>query len=767
MSNTPTTNCPVAIAAIVALLIGFSAAAVAADPQVGDSSGSGSLEPIVVTAQRRSQNLQDVPLAVSSFSSAALETQQITSTLDIARTVPNFFSSNNVGQASANVYYIRGLGQTQSFPTFEPQVGTYVDDIYVSRQNANNFALFGVDQLQVLRGPQGTLFGRNSTGGAVVVTLEKPAASFGGEVEAAYGAYGRFFGHGYLDAPISDTLRTRFAAFGIIDDGYVQNITTNQTLNKTKNWGVREAVEFLPSNQIDWNVSFDFADNNAANVLNQPSSTGGVNGSNRISLSGFSTEGGALEPFLTGAKGRLGQGVDVRSWGAMSNLKVGLDSGVLNIITGYRGLKQSTAVDFPDSALGPQIPYDQGPIGQFALAQELKGVELSQELKWTASLGDRLNYTAGAFYLYEKNDNDYGAVANIGPLFALPYFPFALGDERTINYTKSAALYAQGDYKFTQDLTLTLGLRYTHEQKEVMAFANAPGGFDTAAIQAAGYATEISANEWTPRVAVQYRVNPDLMFFTSATRGFQGGGWNGLAFSAATYNNFAPETVWSFETGMRSEFFDHKVRFNLTGFYEDVKDYQLLSDLTSAAAFVTSNAANMSAYGLEAEIAWRPTGPLMLSLNVGLIDAEYYEPSTTVSAQQEACKLAPGTANPNCGAGIVDASGNLAVPSYTPHATVSGNVSYDFRVGGFTIAPNVGVQWVDSQNVGTEGLPEGRNAAYTTLDAGVKFSSDTLPLSVTLECKNCTMKDWGTAYLFGYRYYNVPGTWDARINYKF
>jgi iron complex outermembrane receptor protein len=731
------------------------------------SEPSSSLDEVVVTAQRREQNLQDVPLAVSSFSAKDLEVQQITSTLDIARNVPNFIASNNVGQASANVYFIRGLGQTQSFPTFEPQVGTYVDDIYIGRQNANNFALFGLDQLQVLRGPQGTLFGRNSTGGAVVVSLQKPQPTFGGDLEVGYGAWGRWFGHGYVDAPISDELLTRFAAFGINDDGYVQNLTTGQTMNKTKDWGVREAISFLPSSNISWNLSGDYGDNDAANVLNQPLSGHGVNGSDRVSYSGFSQDGGALTDFLTGAKGRLGQGVDVRSYGAMSNLKIGFSAGTLDFITGYRGLKQLTGVDFPDTSFGPAVPYDQGAIGQFALAQDLKSDQYSQEVKWTADVGDRFNYTAGAFYLYEKNNDDFGAVANLGILFGAPYIPFPLGDETSINSTHSSAIYAQGDYKFTDALTLTLGGRFTHEIKTLEVAPNTPtGGFTTADIQAAGYATKLTANEFTPRIALQYRIDPDLMFYVSATRGFQGGGWNGLAFSAATFNNFAPETVWSYETGMRSEWLDHTVRLNVNFFYEDVKAYQLLSD-AGEGNFVSNNAANFFGYGMESELAWRPIDALTLSLNVGLMQAAYYGPSAAVAAQQTSCREKGPTDTVDCGSGIVDAFGNLATPSNTPHGNASLHAAYDLAFGGVTVSPNIGVQWTGSQNVGTEGLPGGESAAYTTLDAGVAFKPSSTPVTVTLECKNCTMKNWPTAYLFGYTYYNVPGFWDARVNYKF
>jgi len=748
-----------ALSAAVALSVFAGAAAAASDES------SGALDEVVVTAQRREQNLQDVPLAVSSFSASALDVQQITSTLDIAREVPNFIASNNVGQASANVYFLRGLGQTQSFPTFEPQVGTYVDDIYIGRQNANNLALFGLDQLQVLRGPQGTLFGRNSTGGAIVVALQKPGSTLGGDIEVGYGAYGRVFGHGYIDAPINDQLLTRFAVFGINDDGYVQDVTTGQTLNKTKDWGVREAISYLPGDNISWNLSGDYIDNNADNVLNQPVDGGGVNGSDRVSYSGFSENRGALAPFLTGEKGNLGQGVDVRSYGAMSNLKIGLSEGTLNFITGYRGLKQLTGVDFPDSAFGPAVPYDQDPIGGFALAQVLKSDQYSQEIKWTADVGSQFNYTAGAYYLYEKNNDNFGAVANLGILFGAPYIPVPLGDETTINDTRSTAVYAQGDYKFTDAFTLTVGGRFTHERKTLEATPNTPTGYTTAEIQAAGFATTLTANEFTPRVALQYRVDPDLMFYVSATRGFQGGGWNGLAFSAATFNNFAPETVWSYESGMRSEWLDHKFRLNLNFFYEDVKAFQSLSD--AAGSFVTNNAADFDAYGLETEFAWRPIEAFTLSLNVGLMQAGYYNPSALVAAQQKACQAAPGPTNANCGQGIIDAYGNLATPENTPHGNASLHAAYDFALGGVTVTPNVGVQWTGTQNVGTEGLPAGVDNAYTTLDGGVAIKPSSLPLTVTLECKNCTMKNWGTAYLFGYKYYNVPGFWDARVNYKF
>jgi iron complex outermembrane receptor protein len=708
-----------------------------------------------------SRNLQNVPIAVTSFNAVTLATHHIVSTVDIGRVVPNMFASNNVGQASANVYYIRGLGQTESFPTFEPQVGTYVDDVYIGRQNANNLSLFGVQQIQVLRGPQGTLFGRNSTGGAVLVTLQKPADTFGGDVEAGYGAYGRFFGQASVDIPINDQVKTRTAIFGIADDGYVQDKTTHQTLHATHDYGIREAATIKPAkfSNVEWNLAVDYSKNDAANVLNQPGD-GGANGSDRISYSGFSTDKGALEPFLTGAKSRLGQGVDVQSWGVVSNIKIDLSAGTLNFITGFRGLHQALGVDFPDSALGPQIPFDQGATGQFALAQELTSYQYSQELKWSGQIADRLNYTAGAFYLFETNRDNYGAVANLGPLIGASYFPFPLGDEYTKNQTISEAVYAQGDYKLTDALTVTVGGRYTHEIKTLLAAPNAPGlGFTNQDIQAAGYLTKLTADEFTPRVAVEYKLDPNLLLFASATRGFQGGGWNGLSFAANVFNNFAPETVWSYETGFRFQTPDHKLTFNSNFFYEDVKNYQLLSDNLAAASFVTTNA--------EFDVNWRPLDHLTLTGNVGLIRSFYYDPSTGVRTQESQCAAAPGVLNASCGAGIVNLSGHLADPSFTPPLSGSGVATYDVIFPSFTLTPSAGLQWTARQQVGPSGLVQSIDKAHTLLDLGLVFQPNNQPWSITAECKNCTMEDYGITYLFGYKYYNEPGRWDVKFNYKF
>ena len=730
----------------------------AAAPEVGE---------VIVTAQRRSENLQKVPLAVSSFTAGQLSADQIGSTKDIARLVPNMFASNNVGLGSANVYYIRGLGQTQSFPTFEPQVSTYVDDIYIGRQNANNVSLFGVEQVQVLRGPQGTLFGRNSTGGAILITLKKPQKEFGGDLTASYGAYHKLQGTLSFDIPISDQILTRTSAFGVRDDGYVDNLTTHERLNDTKDYGFREAITLLPASMtnVEWNLSADYSNNYNANVLNFPGA-GGVNGSDRIAYSGYSQIGGALAAFQTGSKGRLGQGVDVQSWGASSNFAIKTEYGTLSFIGGFRGLNQADSIDFPDLALGPIVPFDTFAAGQFALDQELRSSQSTEEIKFDGDVG-KLKYTVGVFGLYEQNRNNFGAVANLGPLFGAKYIPFPLGDELSKNNTTSGAVYAQGDYAFTDKLTLTLGGRYTHELKTLQVYANSKGGFTTADIVAAGFRTRLTTDQFTPRIALKYQFDPTLLVFASATRGFQGGGWNGLAFNAATFNDFGPETVWSYEGGFRKETSDHRIRLNVTGFWTDVSKYQLLSDNVKAASFVTTNAADLRTYGAEADLTFRATDALTLNMNIGGIDAGYRNLSQGVLTQAAACMKAPGPANGSCGSGIVNGSGHIAPPTYTPPVTAAISGSYRFDLKGYTLTPNLGVQYRAREAVGTEGLPLSFDKSRVLVDASITLAPVDQPWTLTAECKNCAMTDYAVAYLFGYNYYNYPGVWDVRVSYKF
>jgi iron complex outermembrane receptor protein len=201
------------------------AAPVGAQAPDGEANES-RLQEIVVTAERRSANLQDVPIAVSAFTAEDLDRRQITSLVDIAKDVPNLIGHNNVGLNTATVVYLRGIGSTQSFATVDTTVGFYVDDVYIARQNANNFGLFDVERIEVLRGPQGTLYGRNTSGGAIKIVTQRPTDEFAVKGQASVGDYGFYEVRGSLNMPVGETVALRLnAVTQQQEDGFARNVS--------------------------------------------------------------------------------------------------------------------------------------------------------------------------------------------------------------------------------------------------------------------------------------------------------------------------------------------------------------------------------------------------------------------------------------------------------------------------------------------------------------------------------------------------------------
>lgn len=757
--------------AALAVLLATSALCAAAD-----APGDTSLGEVIVTAQRRSERLQDVPIAITNLTKEEIENEQVKGTADIPRLVPNMFTTNNTGTGSANVYFLRGLGQTESFATFDPQVGVYVDDIYIGRGSAANFGLFDVDQIQVLRGPQGTLFGRNSTGGAIVVSLAKPGDSLGGYAEVGYGAYNRFTEQGAISIPINDQILTKTVLFGVNDDGYVKDVATGQRLNFHDDRGLRESLTIKPNAapNLVWNLSADVSESKYNAEQNSP-----VNGQ-RVSYSGLGDLSAAV-PVIGGAAivrdidnilkesfTKLANGEDMTTWGAMSNVELKFDAGTLNFITGLRAQHQLGAADFPFPAVsGTVVPYDDNYLGQFGIFLNSLDRQYSQEVKWTgAGLGDQLTYTGGLFYLYEENTTDFVETLTVpvGPTASPSVLGLELSSpEHFHNTTRSVAGYLQADYKLTDRLTATLGGRVTDERKTYRVESFGPNGYDTADVLAAGHPTELKTTEFTPRMALDYKIDPNLMIFASATRGFQGGGWNSLTAAALTVTTFTPETVWTYEAGVRSELLEHTLILNADVFYNNVSNYQLITLGPGSGNFVTENAASMYAYGLEVDATYRPLRDLTLSGNIGLQQGGYFKPSTVTAAQQAACRS--GTTG-DCTQGIVDATGGLAPPEDFPHASFALNAAYVLHAPGFNLTPTVGVQYTSTTHVDTSGSPDGVSGAHTIMDAGLKFQLPASPWYVTAECQNCFNTHYETQLLF-VKYYNTPEFWDIKVNYRF
>ena len=718
------------------------------------------IEEVVVTATRRAENIQSIPVAVSAFTGDDLASLGVTETLDIAKVVPNFIAHNNTGLGTANTYSLRGLNNTESIATFDPPVGTYVDDFFIQRQNSNNYALFDIDRIEVLRGPQGSLFGRNTTGGAVRVILKEPAEEFGGYAEVGGGRFDKITARGSVDIPAAEKFRMKISGYYINDDGFVDNVTTGEDgLNYEENFGVRGAILWQPSDNASWNASLTYIESEHANMYNY------VEDDDRFTRTGLVSDGAPLAGFVTGNKQNFDLGNETRSLHFTSDIEWETGIGTVNLLTSYLTLEQDFLLDFFE---GPFFT------GGFTIANEGEHDQFSQEAKLTGSIGDQLDYIAGVFYFHEDNKTDLTQIFNLGAigLFLPSGFPLFQYDRTMDNGVESWAVYAQADWHFTEQLTLTAGFRYTDEEKDFGITDNgnprAGSVFNSRDIEALGVPLKQNESIVTPRFALEFEATDNFMIYGSATRGFKSGGWNARGTAAATLTPFSPEKIWNYEGGIRSEWFDKKLRVNLTGFYSDISDFQLpsayVNPVDGSITFITQNFADLEVYGFEAELLANPVDNLTLFANIGIMESEYKNLDPSIIAQRQNC-LSNGA---QCAQGIVNPHGGIAPPVRSPKHQLSIGGWYEIPItDSINLVPRINVVDYGEHNISTSGQDNALLDGYTIINGGVSIEHTTQDWTLTASCQNCTDKDQYVSYLAGFIYLQDPATWSVTLNKRF
>lgn len=792
---------------------------------------------IVVTAQRRRESVQDVPIAISAFSGDQLRAQGVSNTLELGQFVPNLVAQNNTGLGSANAYYIRGLGNTETIATFDPPVGTYVDDIYLSRQNANNLSLFDVERVEVLRGPQGTLFGRNTTGGAINVILREPGTELGGYAEVGYGRFDKKIVRGSVDLPLADSFAIKVSGYWQDDHGYAKNITTGERTNDDDGWGARLGVRGELSEKVRWTGSYAHIVSNGENLLNQecdPRNNGDCDGrfvSTGLRKGKFISPSPYLPLVIANRKANYGLGNRTSTDLVTSNLEFGLgDDLTLNLITGFVNQIQQYAIDFSDGRALPSLanpnPAVRGdPRGGFAILNDGQNEQFSQEVKLSGNLGEQIEFVAGAFYLKEDNRTDFADVFTVSPALTL-----LTGDRTLTNSTEAYAGYVQADFSLTEQIKLTAGVRYTDEEKKFSIFDNRASCND-GTIEASclsnqnltgpsGVAIPRSqrAKVWTPRFAANYKVDENILFFASATRGFKSGGWNARGTVANQLLPFGPEKIWSYEAGLKSDLFTRRVRANLTFFYADVSNLQTPSALVAAngsITFLTRNFADYRNKGIEAEFTFLPVDGLNLYANFGYQDDKYIidrsAPAAdiygiqSVAAQQAACqaalaagKIAGGANVPAtlpsiaaCASGIITPNGSIATPVRTPKFSAAIGASYEIPLGSLSLVPSVNGSYRSKQEVQTSNytiysgsvtgangtfpanptagqfLQGSRSEAAWLVNAGIALNGPDKGWQLSVNCTNCLNETFVQSALANTTYLNQPMMWQVRARVQF
>ncbi|HEV8444348.1 MAG TPA: TonB-dependent receptor [Steroidobacteraceae bacterium] len=619
------------LAAAIRGVLAFAGATVCVTDVQAQEPESQRLDEITVTARKVTENLQDTPIAITALSGSSLEDRQIFTTNVLDQVVPNLQFKDNAALAGNNhssQVFIRGIGQTDPTSTVDPGVGLYIDDVYMGSAVGGTMQLRDIDSVQVLRGPQGTLFGRNTIGGAILVSTKDPGDEFSGSIRGGFGNDNLIDGFLALDAPFSDSLKARFTLGLRQQDGYVTRPDGTDLGDTNVQMGTMKLV-FAPSERFKAKLLFDFtkADENGSPLvfaaINEAATFPRV-ASQDAGCPGvvFPTSGPVpmtndprCANDLQGAGPFRNNGTEplesyIQNWGTSLNLEFKLAEAMdLKSITAWRDLKWRGTRD-----------ADNTPLTILNTHYDVKGDQFSQELQLTYKT-DPLVGVVGLYY-FKQTSNDIATVDLNPPPPGVQHD----SDNNKVD-NDSWAAFTQWTYNFTQKLALTLGGRYTEDDK-----GSYPDQFDYSApnikqVPVQWYRDTFTS--FTPSGSFSVRWNDSAMTYLSYSEGFKGGGWNSHFNSVLTpqqqaaLQEFKPEEARTLELGTKLDLADRSVRLNLAVFSSDYKDMQLTyrgPAPNGVAPFIT-NAGKTSIDGAEAELTWAPVEGLLIDSSVGYLDA--------------------------------------------------------------------------------------------------------------------------------------------------
>jgi len=633
------------------------------DQHSAETGNEGNAE-IIVTAQFRQQNLQDTPLAITAVSGDMLKATGQTKLTDLQ--APNLSirqAPGNYGPAAQ--IYIRGVGQYDSNFTFEPGVGIYIDDVYYATMFGNAFNLLDLDRVEVLRGPQGTLAGKNSIGGALKLYSKKPSGEGGGFVEAEVGSYNLVNVRGGANLTlVPDVIFARISGLAKHVTGYVDRVDYKCThpdsplptyaanggncllghAGGSNDVGVRGQLRVLPVPGVEINLSGDYYSSRGdpspdVLIASRQFTTPTVNG---VAFGpAFNSPDNYTSYALfrgTDTSSFVGEPVsNFTSWGFSGTVDFDLSDAIkLTSITAYR---------HADGVFG--YDYDQSPIPKSESTNIPSQHQFTQELRLNAELGDLLDLTLGGFY-YKG-----GSVQGLRALIASINSDF-IATDKIESKSKSAFLHAV--MHVTDRLNLTGGVRYTDDYKNFTFHRRtADGSFSPSQTPLDGLSGTFQKQVWDWRAVVDYRWSPSFFTYAQFSTGFKGGGVNPRPFFANQVVPFGPESLKAYEIGFKSDFLDRTIRLNVSAFYNDYSSLQLQASnpffnvnmpvqndpslpnynptTGTAPSGVFINAGDAHRKGLEAELLVTPRNGLQINASLSYLEGHYTRllPQATIS----------------------------------------------------------------------------------------------------------------------------------------
>ena len=547
------------------------------------------LSTVTVTAEKRDESLLDVGASITAIGEEALAYRDLSNADDISISVPNLSYGEVAG---ASQITIRGIGLNVETGFAEPAVAVHLNGVYLGRANSAALGLADLASVEVLRGPQGTLYGRNATGGVVNFTTLAPTETFEAGATVGTGSFERLLGRTYLSGPLSESVQGRLFIEYEEDGGYMEN----RTLSKDE--GGKEATTFKAD--LSWDVSSDVSADLFYLRVNQdwngPTFEKLVPGALEP-LAGFDPEPHSV---LNNRDGRSNIDMDV------AGLTVNWDAGpvVIRSITGYSEFKRGDTFD------GDAMSLD-----IFASARTESAEAWSQEINILSDYDSQLEWLFGAFYLQEdsfaRTDVDGGADAGI--IMGIPGLSFTVN--QLVEEVDAFGAFADLTYHVNDRFRINLGGRYSEEEKSASQTVNFSGG---ALALCNDFESTISFDDFTPRIGAEWDATDNTMLYARYQEGFKSGGYN-----QAGCGSFDPEIVESTEIGLKGEYFDGAMRVTASAFNYDYSNLQVLQ-IRNSIGFV-ENAASSSIKGLELEARVALTSRLQSELAVSLLDATYDE----------------------------------------------------------------------------------------------------------------------------------------------
>ncbi len=676
------------------------------------------IEEITVTATKRAKSIQDVPISISAYSGDFVENSDIRTLQELSLYAPNFTFATSSQPTNARII-IRGIGSVGN-AGIETSVGVFVDGVYFPRPGSVLGNLLDVEAVEVLRGPQGTLFGRNTAAGALSVRTRDPSGEFGGNIQVGAGDYGAFSLSGVMNAPMSDTLAARIGVKYSERDGYGFNTLTNQEIGERDDLTVRGKLAIDFSDTVSGTLTLDYNEINTGGQILEllPQTASPVfDGTLNALFGANATTADGYDQVINQDHQDF---VNDEQWGAAFDLEFGLGSHTVRSITAYRDWE----ADNRESAL--RITGDVLPRNHKYFTETV-----SQEFQILSPEDQPFTYVAGFFYYKEDydidEDFDAGAQACVPVVFALagagaaslcsslPQNPAT--DSDYMQDLTSTAVFAQGTFNVSDQFSITVGGRYTKDEKEGAFIQTAPNAVIGSLFRAPESVPDLSSDDdaFTWLLNGSWFVSDDVMLFATVSTGFKGGGFNSGGAGAAlgrAARIFDPEDSTNIELGIKSKFWEDRATANVTLYNTELDDFQDRS--FDGISFLTRNAGKRTQSGVEVDVTLTPSDQLTLFGGLGYLDAEF--------DSFDAASPLPGSTTPQ------NLSG--ARPHYSPEWQGSLVADWGIPMG------DSGMQWfirpefmyIGDQNVGgnTNNNPQSIQDGYgiTNLRVGLAGADD-------------------------------------------